>query len=50
MYDTYDAVIKMGHLVAKIDTQNKNKIKRAIKLFEEHVNIPRILDIIHKLP
>lgn len=46
-YDTYDAVIKLGHLVAKIDTQNKVKIKRAIKLFEEHVSIPRILEIVH---
>ena len=24
-FDTYDAVIKMDHLVAKIDTQNKGK-------------------------
>ena len=42
--DTYDAVIKMDHLVAKIDTQNKNKIHRAITMFEEHVDIPRILE------
>ena len=47
-FDTYDAVIKMGHLVAKIDTQNKNKIKRAIKLFEEHVDIPRIVELLEK--
>lgn len=44
--DTYDAVIKMGHLVAKIDTQNKNKINRAIKLFEEHVDIARIIQLL----
>ena len=24
-FDTYDSVIKMDHLVAKIDTQNKQK-------------------------
>lgn len=46
-FDTYDSVIKMDHLVAKIDTQNKQKISRAIKLFREHVNIPRIIEIIN---
>ena len=46
-FDTYDAVIKMDHLVAKIDTQNKGKIKRAIKLFKEHVKINRIVEIIN---
>jgi BioD-like phosphotransacetylase family protein len=46
-FDTYDAVIKMDHLVAKIDTQNKHKIKRAIKLFREHVDINRVVEIIN---
>ncbi|MCM8536174.1 MAG: AAA family ATPase [Lentisphaeraceae bacterium] len=46
-FDTYDAVIKMDHLVAKIDTQNQQKIQRAIKLFKEHVNISRIVEIIN---
>ena len=45
-FDTYDAVIKMDHLVAKIDTQNKDKINRAINLFEEHVNISRIVELL----
>jgi len=42
-FDTYDAVVKMGHLVAKIDTMNKKKIERAIALFEEHVDVSRIV-------
>ena len=45
-FDTYDAVLKMGHLVAKIDTKNKSKIRRAIKLFADHVNIPKIIELI----
>lgn len=45
-FDTYDAVIKMDHLVAKIDTQNKDKINRAINLFEQHVNISRIVELL----
>ncbi len=46
--DTYDAVIKMGHLVAKIDVQNKEKIECARRLFEEHVDIPRILQLMEE--
>ena len=42
-FDTYDAVIRMGHLVAKLDTLNKKKIERAIALFEEHVDVSRII-------
>jgi BioD-like phosphotransacetylase family protein len=42
-YDTYDTVIKMDHLVAKIDTQNQDKIRRAVTLFAEHVDLAPIV-------
>ena len=46
-YDTYDAVIHLGHLVAKIDTANPKKIERARALFKEHVDIDRIIALMN---
>ena len=43
-FDTYDTVVRMGQLVAKIDTRNKVKIERAIALFREHVDLSRIVN------
>jgi BioD-like phosphotransacetylase family protein len=44
--DTYDAAVKLGHLVAKIDTQNPQKISRAKELFRRHADIERICELI----
>ena len=41
--DTYQTVIHLDHLVAKIDVKSPTKIKRAISLVEEHVDLDRIL-------
>ena len=44
--DTYETVIKLSHLVAKIDTQNPQKIARAQELFREHADVDQICKII----
>ncbi len=41
-YDTYESVIKINKLDVKLNTKTPQKIKHAIELFEEHVNIDRI--------
>jgi dethiobiotin synthase len=45
-YDTYESVIKISQLNVKINAQAPQKIKRATELFEKHVNIKRITEII----
>jgi BioD-like phosphotransacetylase family protein len=48
--DTYETVIKLSHLVAKIDTQNPQKIARAQELFREHADTEQICNIIGLSP
>ena len=43
--DTYQTVIHLDHLVAKIDAKSPTKIKRAISLVEENVDLDKILEI-----
>ena len=45
-YDTYQAVVKLGHLVAKIDTKSPAKISRAIELFEENIDMKKLLKLV----
>ena len=45
-FDTYQAVVKLGHLVAKIDTKSPAKVKRAIELFEENIDMDKLLNLV----
>ncbi|MEZ4883627.1 MAG: AAA family ATPase [Chitinophagales bacterium] len=41
-FDTYESVIKINKLDVKLNTKSPQKIKHAIELYEQHVNIDRI--------
>ena len=41
-YDTYESIIKLSHLEVKINTRTPHKIRRAIELFKQHVDVDRI--------
>jgi BioD-like phosphotransacetylase family protein len=45
-FDTYQAVVKMSHLVAKIDTKSPAKVQRAIDLFEENIDMDKLLKLV----
>ncbi|MDW3648147.1 MAG: AAA family ATPase [Bacteroidia bacterium] len=41
--DTYEVVIKISRIEVKINTRTPWKVKKAVQLFEEHINIDPIL-------
>ncbi|MGB0840097.1 MAG: AAA family ATPase [Chitinophagales bacterium] len=44
-YDPYETVIKIDNLHVKINTKTPQKIEKAIELFERHVNVSRIYEL-----
>lgn len=42
--DTYEVVIKISRIEVKINTRTPWKVKKAVQLFEEHINIDPILN------
>ncbi|MEL6254689.1 MAG: DRTGG domain-containing protein, partial [Bacteroidota bacterium] len=41
--DTYEVVIKISRIEVKINTRTPWKVKKAVQLFQEHINIDPIL-------
>lgn len=46
MIDTYEAVIKISKIEVKINTRTPWKVKKAVQLFKDHVEMDYILDYI----
>lgn len=45
-YDTYEVVLKINQLDVKLNAKSPQKIQHAIDLFEEHINIDLICEIL----
>lgn len=45
-FDTYETIQKIAHLEVKLNAKATEKISRAIDLFDEHVKIDRIVELI----
>ncbi|MEZ4884692.1 MAG: AAA family ATPase [Chitinophagales bacterium] len=45
-YDTYEAITKLNQIEVKINTKTPQKVKRAIELFDKHVDVDRIVKVI----
>ncbi|MEM7512542.1 MAG: hypothetical protein AAF388_16525, partial [Bacteroidota bacterium] len=44
MMDTYESVIKISQIEVKINTKTPWKVKKAVSLFQEHVDLSPVFD------
>ncbi len=44
MMDTYESVIKISQIEVKINTKTPWKVKKAVSLFQEHVDLRPVFD------
>lgn len=46
--DTYEVVIKISRMEVKINTRTPWKVKKAIQLFHEHIDMQPVLEFLHR--